>query len=81
MNKDERVKVCELYEKAFGRAVKNAREAKRLKQIELGDMVGISQEVVSRIENAYKNRHIYLSDALLICKALDINMSELEKSL
>ena len=59
---------------AFGAFIARDRNRKGLRQDEVYEKVGISQAHYSLIETG--NRGVYLSLALEICKALDIDLND-----
>lgn len=64
----------ELIHKDFGEYIAEARRKQKLYQAELATKAGISQSYLSRMENG--QRDIDLSDAIRLCKALDIPLAD-----
>ena len=65
-------------QKVFGRYIKSARERQGLYQRQMADLVGVSQQYYSKIENGVRN--VDFAVAIRICKVLRLDISDFIKS-
>lgn len=59
---------------AFGKYIREGREKKHLYQSQVAEVVNVSQQYYSQIENGVRNVDFVL--ALKICKALKLSINE-----
>lgn len=62
----------------FGKFIKTEREKKDLTQEDVADMVGIHRTYYGKIERAVREVDLYT--AMIICKALKIDLSDFIKN-
>ncbi len=56
----------------FGKYIKDAREGKQINQIEIAELLGMTQSYYSRIERG--QREVDLVTAMRICRVLSLDM-------
>lgn len=61
----------------FGKFIKDGREKQKLYQSNVAEMLGISQQYYSQIENGARNVDLVLS--LKICEVLHLNITDFVK--